>query len=58
MSVGISVYPDDGADAEKLLKNADVALFEAKAQGRSKHRLFEPDMNGRPNRAVAVERNG
>ena len=34
-SVGISVYPDDGTDAETLLKNADTALLKAKAHGRS-----------------------
>jgi len=47
VSVGIGVYPDDGADAETLLKNADIALLHAKAQGRGKHRFFEPDMNVR-----------
>ena len=45
VSVGIGVYPDDGADAETLLKNADIALFQAKAHGRSNHQFFEPDMN-------------
>jgi len=47
VSVGIGVYPDDGADAETLLKNADIALFQAKAQGRSNHQFFEPDMEVR-----------
>jgi diguanylate cyclase (GGDEF)-like protein len=45
VSVGIGVYPDDGADAEKLLENADVALFHAKARGRSTHQFFERHMN-------------
>jgi diguanylate cyclase (GGDEF)-like protein/PAS domain S-box-containing protein len=44
VSVGIGVYPDDGADPETLLKNADLALFHAKAHGRSNHQFFEPDM--------------
>ncbi|HEV7448671.1 MAG TPA: GGDEF domain-containing protein, partial [Steroidobacteraceae bacterium] len=44
VSVGIGVYPDDGADAETLLKNADAALFHAKAQGRGNHQFFKPDM--------------
>jgi diguanylate cyclase (GGDEF)-like protein len=43
VSVGISVYPDDGADAETLLKTADLALFQAKARGRNNHQFFEPD---------------
>jgi diguanylate cyclase (GGDEF)-like protein/PAS domain S-box-containing protein len=47
VSVGIGVYPDDGADAETLLKNADIALFQAKAQGRSNHQFFEREMNVR-----------
>jgi diguanylate cyclase (GGDEF)-like protein/PAS domain S-box-containing protein len=47
VSVGIGVYPDDGADAETLLKNADLALFQAKARGRSNHQFFEPDRNVR-----------
>jgi predicted signal transduction protein with EAL and GGDEF domain len=43
--VGIGVYPDDGTDAETLLKNADTALFHAKACGRDNHEFFKPDMN-------------
>jgi diguanylate cyclase (GGDEF)-like protein/PAS domain S-box-containing protein len=44
-SMGIGVFPADGADAETLLKSADLALFHAKAQGRSNHRFFKPDMS-------------
>jgi len=44
MSIGISVYPRDGQDAETLLKHADAALFRAKAQGGNKHQFFEADM--------------
>jgi len=54
VSVGIGVYPDDGVDAETLLKNADTALFQAKALGRGNHQFFEPDREVRalepPNR--------
>ena len=39
-SVGIAVCPIDGADAETLLKNADLALFRAKSHGRSNHQFF------------------
>jgi diguanylate cyclase (GGDEF)-like protein/PAS domain S-box-containing protein len=45
VSVGIGVYPDDGADAETLLENADIALFHAKARGRGTHQFFERHMN-------------
>jgi predicted signal transduction protein with EAL and GGDEF domain len=41
VSVGSSVYPADGTDAETLLKHADVALLQAKAHGRNRHQRFE-----------------
>ena len=44
VSLGIGVYPDDGTDAETLLKNADMALLRAKAHGRGNHQLFDPDI--------------
>jgi diguanylate cyclase (GGDEF)-like protein/PAS domain S-box-containing protein len=47
VSVGIGVYPEDGTDAETLFKNADTALFNAKAHGRCNHKFFEPNMNVR-----------
>jgi diguanylate cyclase (GGDEF)-like protein/PAS domain S-box-containing protein len=47
VSVGIGVYPADGADAETLLKSADLALIRAKTRGRSNHQFFEPDMSVR-----------
>jgi GGDEF domain-containing protein len=47
VSVGISVFPDDGTDAEVLLKNADTALLNAKARGRGIYRFFRPGMNSR-----------
>lgn len=43
-SVGISVAPIDSCDADILLKNADIALYRAKADGRGLHRFFEPEM--------------
>ncbi|MCJ7451645.1 MAG: diguanylate cyclase [Steroidobacteraceae bacterium] len=42
VSVGISIYPDDGTDAGTLLRRADVALLRAKLQGRGDYRSFEP----------------
>jgi diguanylate cyclase (GGDEF)-like protein len=44
-SVGISVAPGDGTTGEKLLKNADVALYRAKMDGRGTWRFFEPAMD-------------
>jgi diguanylate cyclase (GGDEF)-like protein len=44
LSVGASVFPDHGRDPESLLRAADAALFHAKAQGRSRVRLFSPEL--------------
>jgi diguanylate cyclase (GGDEF)-like protein len=46
-SVGISIAPDDGSDPDKLLKNADMALYRAKSDGRDSYRFFEPDMDAK-----------
>lgn len=46
-SVGISVYPGDGNNAETLIKNADIAMYEAKARGRNNIQFFAPEMNRR-----------
>jgi diguanylate cyclase (GGDEF)-like protein/PAS domain S-box-containing protein len=45
VSMGISVYPDDGTDAETLVKNADVAMLNAKDNGRNNYQFFKPHMN-------------
>jgi diguanylate cyclase (GGDEF)-like protein/PAS domain S-box-containing protein len=43
-SIGISTYPDNGTDAEKLMKNADTAMYHAKQSGRDNYKLFRPNM--------------
>lgn len=50
-SIGVSVYPEDGLDAETLIKNADTAMYQAKESGRQSFQFFKPAMNAR-----AVER--
>lgn len=50
-SIGIVTYPDDGTDAETLMKNADFAMYHVKDSGRNNYEFFAPDMNAR-----AVER--
>jgi diguanylate cyclase (GGDEF)-like protein len=51
VSIGISIYPDDGQDAETLIKSADTAMYYAKEKGRNNYQFFKQDMNDR-----AVER--
>ncbi len=46
-SIGISVFPLDGEDADTILKNADTAMYTAKENGRNNYRFFVPDMNAR-----------
>ena len=44
-SVGIAMGPADGADPDQLLRNADLALYRAKGDGRGTYRFFEPEMD-------------
>jgi diguanylate cyclase (GGDEF)-like protein/PAS domain S-box-containing protein len=46
-SIGIALAPGDGTDLEQLLKNADLAMYGAKAAGRRTYRFFEPEMDAR-----------
>ncbi len=52
-SIGVSLFPEHGADCETLIKNADAAMYSAKDHGRNNFRFFAEDMN-----AQAVERLG
>jgi len=44
-SIGIAIFPEDGPDSEELLKNADVAMYHAKEQGRNTWRMYSASMN-------------
>ena len=46
-SIGISLYPNDARKRDQLLKNADLALYRAKSEGRGTYRFFEPQMDAR-----------
>jgi diguanylate cyclase (GGDEF)-like protein len=47
ISIGISIAPADAVESDLLLKNADMALYGAKADGRGTYRFFEPEMDAR-----------
>jgi diguanylate cyclase (GGDEF)-like protein/PAS domain S-box-containing protein len=54
-SIGISVYPDDGGNAEMLIHDADMAMYQAKESGRHCYRFFTPQMNERAAERQAIE---
>lgn len=55
VSIGISIYPDDGQDAEALIKNADVAMYHAKENGRNNYKFFEQQMHDRSVQRQSIE---
>ena len=54
-SIGIARYPDDGEDAETLIKHADTAMYHAKDHGRNAYHFFTSDMNARIMERQALE---
>ncbi|HEX2062292.1 MAG TPA: EAL domain-containing protein, partial [Thermoanaerobaculia bacterium] len=54
-SIGIALYPDDGIDAESLLRNADSAMYRAKEEGRNTYQLCTDEMKRRALEWLAVE---
>jgi len=54
-SIGISVFPDDGIDAETLIKSADTAMYQAKEQGRDNYQLFNAVVNAKALQRIALE---
>jgi diguanylate cyclase (GGDEF)-like protein/PAS domain S-box-containing protein len=54
-SIGISIYPDDGRDAETLIKNADTAMYHAKENGRNNFQFFRADMNRKSDERQSLE---
>ncbi|MBW8328103.1 MAG: EAL domain-containing protein [Thiobacillus sp.] len=54
-SIGISIYPEDGLDAEALIKHADIAMYHAKDNGRNTYAFFEQDMTARATARQSIE---
>ena len=55
-SIGITIYPDDAADADPLLKNADLAMFRSKAEGRNTYHFYVAEMDAEVQARKVVER--
>ena len=56
MSIGISVFPDDGIDVDTVMQNADTAMFHAKARGCGNCQFYMADMNSHPVSRQSVTR--
>ncbi|WP_418117595.1 EAL domain-containing protein [Variovorax sp. 350MFTsu5.1] len=54
-SVGVSIYPENGGDAETLLKNADTAMYRAKEKGRNTYRFYAAKMNAQSTEQLMLE---
>lgn len=54
-SLGLALYPGDGGDIEALLRNADAAMYAAKAAGRNTFRFYDEAMNRRAMQRLALE---
>jgi diguanylate cyclase (GGDEF)-like protein len=54
-SIGISIYPQDGADVHSLLRSADTAMYHAKERGRNNFQFFTEDMNQAVLERVSIE---
>jgi len=54
-SIGICLYPDDALEVGGLIKNADVAMYDAKARGRGNYQFFREDMNVAALERMAME---
>ncbi|MFA7293188.1 MAG: EAL domain-containing protein [Rhodocyclaceae bacterium] len=54
-SVGISIYPDDGLSVDTIMKNADTAMYHAKALGRNNYQFFAEEMNRIASERLSIE---
>ena len=54
-SIGISVYPNDGDSIEELLRHADIAMYQVKAQGKNGHSFYHPSMQDMSHQKIVLE---
>jgi len=54
-SIGVALYPNDGEDADTLIKHADIAMYHVKAAGKNGYAFFAPDMNSAFHQRLTVE---
>lgn len=55
-SIGITLAPDDGETAEELMRNADMAMYSAKARGKNTYQFFTAEINEKVTRRLTIER--
>ena len=55
VSIGVTLFPEDSGDLESVLRNADLAMYEAKEAGRNNVRCFEPDMKHQARSRLTME---
>ncbi len=54
-SIGISLYPRDGEQPDELLKHADIAMYQSKSLGRSRHHWYSPELSSQLNERLRLE---
>jgi diguanylate cyclase (GGDEF)-like protein/PAS domain S-box-containing protein len=56
-SIGISIYPRDGEDEQALMKNADMAMYVAKEEGKNNYQFYSKDIQSKSNKRFSIETN-
>ncbi|WP_024955070.1 bifunctional diguanylate cyclase/phosphodiesterase [Sulfurospirillum arcachonense] len=56
LSIGVSIYPDNGEEVQILLKNADIAMYKAKENGKNRYKFFTDKINDEIQRRIEVEK--
>jgi diguanylate cyclase (GGDEF)-like protein/PAS domain S-box-containing protein len=56
-SIGISIYPGDGTDEQTLIKNADIAMYFAKEEGKNNYQFYSKDIQSQSNKRFSIEIN-